>query len=285
MEGSDIQWTNDTFNAVEGCEKVSAGCKNCYAEARNDRFHGGENWGPGSPRLMRSPAYWNGPKKWNREAEKAGVRRRVFAGSLCDVCEDHPDWIEPRKRLAGIILSTPWLDWQMVTKRPENYRRLWDPFFGDAWPANVWALTSVENQEEADRRIPHLLRVPAKVRGLSMEPLLGPVDLSRIPWGGIATDVLRGWENPAHGLHWLIIGGESGSKARPFDLAWAREIIRQAEGSGVAVFMKQLGSSPRQDSLSARAQGSIVGIRDSHGGDESEWPLDLRNRRAFPVAS
>lgn len=158
---TDIQWCDHTFNAVEGCEKVSAGCKHCYAEARNDRFHAGENWGPGSPRLLRSPSYWLGPKKWNREAEKAGVRRRVFAGSLCDVCEDHPDWVEPRKRLAGIVLETEWLDWLFVTKRPENYRRLWDPFFGDAWPRNVWAGCTVENQEMANVRIPELLRVPA----------------------------------------------------------------------------------------------------------------------------
>ena len=175
------------------------------------------------------------------------------------------------------------------------------------WPLpNVWIGTSVEDQASADKRIPHLLRVPAVVRFLSMEPLLGPVDLRRILWpdkGGHRVDVLRFgyWETERNTggfvnhsdmhtmfgrpIQWIIVGGESGPKARPFDLAWARSLMEQADGTDCAVFMKQLGARPFVEVHGVHAERiRPPRVRDSHGGVEAEWPADLQGRRAFPVA-
>ena len=246
--------------------------------------------------------------KWNREAEQAGKRARVFCASLADVFEDHPaiDASGARARLFALIEATPMLDWQLLTKRPENMVRFAPASWAKAWPTNVWAGCTVEDQPSADKRIPHLLRVPAVVRFLSMEPLLGPVNLH--PWlckhGNPARpeQQMSSFCDAADVLHWIIIGGESGPKARPFDLAWARAIMKQADDAGCAVFMKQLGARPLiesrtptdEDKTEYRAKrgrrGTLdaietyLALTDSHGGDPSEWPADLQGRRAFPVA-
>lgn len=288
-KASGIQWTNHTFNPWWGCEKVSPGCKHCYAETFAARpIHvlpgGGKGalpiWGGASTvRRFFGDGHWRDPVAWNRAAEKAKTRARVFCASMADVFEDRRDLDAHRARLFELIEATPWLDWQLLTKRPQNMARLAPDRWRDGWPENVWAGCTVENQEESDRRIKHLLMVPARVRFLSMEPLLGPADLD--PWFttiGAPEDRLP----PEQALHWIIVGGESGKGARPFDLAWARDLIRQCDAAGVAMFLKQLGSNPHQDDLSARAFGSLAGVRDSHGGEENEWPLDLHGRRAFP---
>ena len=135
----------------------------------------------------------------------------------------------------------------------------------DPWP-NVWLGTTVEDQQRADERLPHLVSVPAVVRFLSCEPLLERVDLTRwLPWGF------------RRGIDWVIIGGESGPGARPFMLHWARDLVAQCRGAGVAPFVKQLGSRPT-DSI------TDVHLRDSAGGDMAEWPADLRVRE-FPVVT
>lgn len=154
---SNIEWTDHTFNPVRGCTKVSAGCAHCYAETmskRNPKVLG--IWGDNGTRVVASETMWREPRKWNVEAFRNHTRRRVFCASLSDVCEDRPEWVSPRLRLKELIEDTPYLDWQLLTKRPENYLRL---FWKSNWPRNVWAGTSVENQEAADKRIPHLLRV------------------------------------------------------------------------------------------------------------------------------
>jgi protein gp37 len=169
-------------------------------------------------------------------------------------------------------------------------------FFSRNWPLpNIWLGVSVENQKYADERIPVLLQTPAAVRFISAEPLLGPVDLSRIRTEEESLDVLNGlgshhsWRSSVAivGLDWVIVGGESGPGARPFDLAWARSIVQQGQAAGVACFVKQLGRFPMQDGLAPdgcsipAAGGSAFGLRDRKGGDPDEWPPDLRVRQ-FP---
>ena len=171
-QNTEIAWTDATFNPWIGCSKVSDGCRNCYAEvdtfARRERARGLELWGPKAARHVTSESYWKQPLKWDREARAAGVRRRVFCASMADVFEDRPDLVEPRQRLSDLVLSTPSLDWLLLTKRPENAARLWleAGVTNDAWSDNVWLGTTVEHQAAANKRIPHLLAVPARVRFL-----------------------------------------------------------------------------------------------------------------------
>ena len=126
---SKIEWTDHTFNPWWGCEKVSPGCAHCYADAFAKRLGHGTTrpklWGPGSERKVASEAMWREPIKWNRSAEKAGKRARVFCASMADVFEDRPDLLVPRARLFRLVAATPHLDWLLLTKRPENAARLW----------------------------------------------------------------------------------------------------------------------------------------------------------------
>lgn len=305
-ETTTIAWCHATFNAWEGCSKVSDGCKNCYAETRANRF-GTAKWGPQGTRRIASESYWRQPHKWNREAAKAGERHRVFCASLADVFEGRESMPESawapveaaRVRLFHLISETPHLDWLLLTKRPENVRRFAG---GDGlprtWPENMppnaWIGTSVEDQQNADTRIPHLLEIPARVRFLSCEPLLGEVDLKpwlrcgecqgktwdRIDYDAIPCPVCGG--DFAPGIHWVIVGGESGGGARPFDLAWARTLRDQCQKSGVAFFMKQAGANPHAWKASHEypTDGSTYPLHlvDRKGGDPEEWPEDIRVR-------
>jgi protein gp37 len=314
---SHIQWTDHTFNPWDGCTKVSAGCKHCYAETRNLRFAAGANWGKGAPRRRTSAANWRLPLRWNQIAKLAdefwdavqdpscpsdvreGVlpyhRPRVFCASLADWLDDEVP-IEWLADLLQLIHDTPNLDWLLLTKRPENWETRvrnavpTDPAaFGwrMAWlnghaPANVWIGASVEGQENADRRIPELLKIPARVRFLSCEPLLSDVDLfgcDTVAAGSMPKNSML-W--PSDLIHWVIVGGESGfgDKCRECDLAWIRSLIEQCESAGVPVFVKQLGS---RRTNSAQPDGDLAQFAFTHpkGGDIAEWPEDLRVRR-FP---
>lgn len=225
---TEIAWTDHTFNPWIGCTRVSPGCKNCYAEARDARYGEGL-WGKDAPRRVTSDQNWRQPIKWNRAAEADRERRRVFCASLADVFEDRPDLLISRGRLFGLIAETPWLDWQLLTKRPENVRRLVPlPWVGipGAWPANVWIGTTVEDQTRADERIPHLLRIPAAVRFLSCEPLIGRVDIDGMTWRDIG---------------WCIVGGESGPNYRALDIDHARNLRDQCNQYDVPLFFKQVG--------------------------------------------
>lgn len=252
MENSKIEWTDHTANFWWGCFKVSPGCKNCYAETLSHRF--GKNiWGPAATtdRELKENI-WKELPKWNAKAKADGVRRRVFVQSMSDFFEAHPQVLSVRQRALELMLKCDWLDFQVLTKRPENILRMTPKWFQDDWPENVWPGTSVENQEMADQRIPELLRVPAKVRFLSMEPLLGPVDLSGRTVDGVWIDreyadipdnyELRdiidaeGWP-----ISWVIVGGESGPHARPMHPDWARAIRDQCQAAGVPFFFKQWG--------------------------------------------
>jgi protein gp37 len=238
-ENSKIEWTDHTFNLVWGCQRVSPACQNCYAEAFSHRL-GKDLWGPNKERQVMSESYWKQPLKWDRQAAKAGVRRRVFCSSMADVFEDHPTVNQERVKLFALIDQTPNLDWLLLTKRPENIKRLW-PFgwYDDrfTWP-NIWLGTTVENQEYADKRIPHLLSVPAKVRFLSCEPLLGALNLNSY----LNT---KFWDLGCYAYHdkidWVICGGESGHGARPMHPDWARSLRDQCVNAGVAYHFKQWG--------------------------------------------
>jgi len=222
------------------------------------------------------------------------VRPRVFCSSMADVFEDHPEIASQRERLWPLIAATPHLDHLLLTKRPENMIRFAPEAWREAWPANVWAGATVATQSMAEIRLPHLLRVPARVRFLSVEPMLSEVSLEEVRclsgmadsvlggecWGDCACDSVWGYEpgcrrNGGDGtltkkVHWVICGGESGPKARPMDLEWARSLRDQCADARVPFFMKQLGE--------AWARESGTWNDDSHGGSPELWPDDLRVR-------
>ncbi len=296
-----IAWTDHTFNPWRGCTKVSAGCANCYAEKMSHRNPAvlGE-WGPAGRRVMAAPSYWRLPVQWDAAAKRDGVRRRVFCASLADVFEARPELDAPRRSLFAAIAATPNLDWLLLTKRPENITRL----MPEAGLPNVWLGTSVEDQKTADERIPLLLEVPAAVRFVSYEPALGPVRFDRIATEELGRlDALRGFHFvdghnepvPTPRLDWLIFGGESGAKARPCDVAWARSVVEQCREAGVPCFVKQLGARPVPlapmrlpsfDAFTGRHHRGWIedgphAISDPAGADPAEWPEDLRVRE-FP---
>lgn len=243
-ENTGIEWTDATFNGWSGCAKVSPGCANCYAANLPPNMRRGAEWGEGRPRIVASEAYWAQPHAWNRKAEKAGKRMRVFCASVADVFEARDDLDPHRERLFNLIIETPWLDWQLLTKRPEHAAAWWEAREAEArrdgceawWPSNAWIGTSVENQEMADLRIPHLKRIPAEVRFLSCEPLLGPVNLLFAAFDGGSFSAMEG-------IHWVVVGGESGrgNGIRPMHPDWARQIRDDCKQAGVPYLFKQWG--------------------------------------------
>lgn len=237
-KNSSIEWTHHTFNPWWGCVKVSEACRNCYAESWAKRV-GSRVWGSGRERRFFGDRHWRQPLRWNREAEDARVRRRVFCASMADVFEGRSDLNRPRERLWDLIEETPWLDWLLLTKRPERVGE--HAPWRKEWPRNVWLGTSVEDQFWAERRIPALLRYAAAVRFLSCEPLLGPLDLS----GWLSPKGSGGTEgNRSHwmgGVDWVIAGGESGPRARPMNPEWARSLRDQCNAAEVPFHFKQWG--------------------------------------------
>jgi protein gp37 len=282
-EQTKIQWCDHTFNPWIGCAKVSPGCANCYAAvdtpARVARAQGEELWGRLASRRVTSDANWRKPPAWDREALAAGERRRVFCASQSDWLEDREDLVAPRARLLELVEATPNLDWLLLTKRPEGYYARMREITGE-WhlPAhyplpNAWIGASVEDQSRADVRIPALIAIPAAIRFLSVEPLLGPVDLS--PWLGQDT------------IRWVIVGGESGPAARPCNLYWIRDVLDQCRAAGVACFVKQLGARIFFDATRGTRYDDHTYYKssDTKGGDPDEWPGDLRVREFPSVAA
>jgi protein gp37 len=366
--GTSIEWTDATWNPIRGCSRVSAGCKNCYAERMAVRMSGPGQWGrgfaEGGPRSGRRGG-WTGkvalipekladPLRWKKP-------RRVFVNSMSDLFHE----ALPNEAIAavfGAMAAAPWHTFQVLTKRASRmaswftwyesdhnkgrYRhpeiiehaaataRRAGEVLGllqagpldrvadllcvaanasagqDTWPLqNVHVGVSVEDQAAAEERVPLLLKTPAAVRWVSYEPALGPVDFTAI-------------ESPDGKtfLDWIVVGGESGPGARPFDVAWARSVLQQCrersrEESGVPVFVKQLGARPHDGYLTAKeivegergrprpadqplteaAAAEILGpdfadvplirpvhLKDRKGGDMAEWPEDLRVRD-FPI--
>jgi protein gp37 len=242
-ERTEISWTDATFNPWIGCTQVSPGCDGCYAKAMMDDRYGRAKWGAGQPRVRTSEANWRQPLSWNRKAEREGRRLRVFCASLADVFDNEvPDaW---RLDLFRLIRGTPHLDWQLLTKRIGNapimlgnVRLLADEYIEPfPWP-NVWIGATVVNQEEYDRDIGKLLRLPAAVHFLSVEPMLGPIDMRM---GGASMPDYAD-HRPLASLDWVIVGGESGPKARPAHPDWFRSLRDQCAAAGVPFHFKQWG--------------------------------------------
>lgn len=232
-ESSAIEWTDHTFNIAWGCTKVSPGCKHCYAEG-TATWRGHDVWGPDKPRRILSDAYWREPLKWNKTASHLRVMARVFCSSMADVFEDHPTLEAQRARLWPLIGETPWLQWLLLTKRPENVARMVPPSWL-TWPANVLPGFTAEDQEWFDRRhgaaTRSLLPTPWFV---SYEPALGPIDFGAM-----------------FGISWLIMGGESGqrARARPMMLSWVRSARDQATRLEVPFFLAQKLEDGRKVSL------------------------------------
>ena len=322
-----IEWTDATWNPVTGCTKVSPGCAHCYAETFAERFRGlpGHPFEQGFdlklwPERLAKPFTWKKPRK-------------VFVNSMSDLFHEAVPF-EFIDRVFAVMALTPQHTYQVLTKRPERMREylttivVRDGFSYGAqeriaaqiqaildenpveliafwgWPLpNVWLGTSTENQYWADIRIPELLATPAAVRFLSCEPLLGPLDLRHVgktdptDTGFDALYCDADWEGTLGDatIDWVIVGGESGPKARPFDLAWIRSIVAQCKAAGTACFVKQLGAKPYTSDLGAlaaplavrrsrlQADGSVhYNLRDRKGGNPDEWAEDLRVRE-WPV--
>jgi len=257
---SAIEWTDATWNPWQGCHKVSPGCKFCYMYREKKQY------GQDPAVVIRSkPHTFNLPLRLKAPA-------RVFTCSWSDFFIEEADgW---RLDAWDIIERTPHLTYQILTKRPERFRAglpFWWWLQQKPPMPNVHLGVSVEDQATADERIPLLLQTPTAVRWISYEPALGPVDLRPFLWkiDDLAGDVR---------VDWVVIGGESGPGARPFDLAWARSAIAQCRAAGVPVFVKQLGAQPFYRIPEGTAG---LGLRDRKGGSMEEWPDDLRVRE-FP---
>jgi len=272
-----IEWTDHTFNPWWGCAAVSPACKHCYAETFAARF--GVEWGIKAERKPASEKYWRKPVAWNAAAEKAGQRARVFCASMADVFEDRRDLDPYRERLFVLIEATPWLDWQLLTKRPEAVMRLVPERWHASFPANVWVGTTVEDQRRAEERIKHLLHIPAAVRFVSCEPLLGAVDLGRWVFDRDAA-LARMMTGPAAmsadqaddyiaeiEIGWVIAGGESGPGARPMHPDWARRLRDLCASAGIPFFFKQWGEwapytvEPGKDLGEMLRCGRVVQVR------------------------
>lgn len=362
-ENSAIEWTDNTFNPWIGCAKVHAGCEHCYAEYQFDfRRHTAE-WGVNGTRVLTTSEYWRKPLRWNAEAQKSGQRIKVFCGSLCDVFEDWngpllnhrgdraaiervrgddslcywdpkttlPDvrltrWAtmhDVRKMLFDMIDVTPHLDWQLLTKRPENITRFWGiracqectgrgagncTSCGRNGPeefrANVWLGTSISDQASADAQIPELLkcRKLSPVLFLSCEPLLGPIDLGEWMHSDLECDECdpedsdsclecrgTGVVEAQSLIDWVIVGGESGTNARPMRTDWVRAIRDQCADVEVPFFFKQWGewvpwdlATPAQRGLytvdESPTAGRVVRVGKKLAGNT----LDGRQHLAFP---
>lgn len=273
-EETGIAWCDSTFNPWIGCTKIGPGCDNCYAEADFGQRKKRAAWGPGQPRSRTAAENWKKPILWNKQhwaecpecgwrghygtpshpvcgkcgASAVPARRRVFCSSLADVFDNEvdPQW---RADLFELIESTPNLDWLLLTKRIGNADRMIKQarlaivgssrlVVPDVLP-NLWLGATIVNQQEADRDIPKLLDIPAKVRFLSMEPLLGSVDLGLL--GTLPKQSHPNYTLTHELLNWVIVGGESGPNARPMHPSWVSSLRDQCKAAGVPFLFKQWG--------------------------------------------
>lgn len=301
---SNIEWTDVTWNPVTGCSKVSPGCAHCYAEALSLRFGTSKKpWTPenAAENVVLHPERLDAPLHWRKP-------RRVFVNSMSDLFHE----LVPDSFIVDVFRVMAQAEqhtFQVLTKRPERMRDMLNDQIimcdlscvilpGPRWATwplpNVWLGVSVENQHWADERIPLLLQTPAAVRFISAEPLLGPVNLKQA--GAIRMDT---WHADHGQLDWVIVGGESGPKHRPFDAHWARDIRDQCASAGVPLFVKQLGARPLIEcpecgglnDYGDAGEGTCdvcedqprlrLRLKSRKGGDMDEWPKDLRIRE-FP---
>ena len=238
MKHSNIEWTTHTFNPWIGCTKVSPGCAHCYAETLNKGM-GWTQWGDAGERFRTSPHNWNEPRRWNREAAKTGQRARVFCASLADWL-DYKAPTAWRVELLDLIAECTELDWLLLTKRPESWSARMHEAMGAGshlartWlngmaPHNVWIGVSAEDQTRWGERMKLALEIPAEVRFVSGEPLLGPITM-----GAMRPD-------------WLIVGGESGPGSREMKPEWVRALRDECAATGVRFFFKQWGGVKKKE--------------------------------------
>ena len=209
-----IEWTDATWNPVTGCTKVSPGCAHCYAEAITLRFKRCGPFLPGKTTIRLHEDRLNQPAQWQ-------TPRMIFVNSMSDLFHEEVPFSSVRE-VFEVMEACSWHTYQVLTKRPDRMLEYAESTIGGGkWPSHVWAGVSVENQVWADRRIPILRQVPAAIRFLSCEPLLKPLRLD------------------LDGIQWVIVGGESGHRARPMDASWARDIRDQCLDAIVPFFFKQ----------------------------------------------
>jgi protein gp37 len=222
---TEISWTDHTFNPWWGCTAIAPGCDNCYAAAMDKRTGGSFFDSKVKPRRT-SQANWNKVLTWNRKAEKDGVRRKVFCGSMMDWCDkDAPEGA--LEDLFSIIRMTPMLDWQLLTKRATLIKERLPSDWGDGYP-NVWIGITVEDDNYGYKRLEAFKDIKAKVKFISAEPLLS--DISNAP---------------LEGINWVIIGGESGPGARPMDQYWVDLLMGKCHLLGIPVWFKQWGGNTK----------------------------------------
>ena len=247
---------------------MGPGCDNCYAKGLDGRHLRSaiDHWGPGAPREIARELNWQEPPKWDRRAAAKGIRARVFCASMADVFDKEAPRAA-RHRLWKLVRSTPNLDWLILTKRPQNIQEYLPHDWGSAGYPNVWLGTSCEDRKHGFPRVDALRAIPAKVHFVSCEPLLediSDIDLSNIDW--------------------LITGGESGRKARTFDVAWARALRDLCNKNNVRLFVKQMGARPIECGTPLKFHKTAEGKRDIDGKSTDNFPVDLRIRE-FPDAS
>jgi len=215
---STIEWTNSTWNPVTGCTKVSPACKNCYAETFSERWRGipGHHFEQGFD-LRLWPERIDMPLSWKKH-------RMIFVNSMSDLFHERVP-LAFIQRVFQTMEKAYWHTFQILTKRSERLAEVGPDL---NWPPNVWMGVSIETANYL-WRADHLRKVSAAVRFLSLEPLLGPMDTIDLS-----------------GIHWIIVGGESGPGARPIDAAWIRDIHKQCHREGVPFFFKQWGGAQKK---------------------------------------
>lgn len=264
-----IEWTDRTFNPWTGCTKISPGCDHCYAEGWSKRS-GHVKWG-NNPRKRTTDAYWKAPLVWQTQSAKFlienGRRQRIFCASLSDVFDNKvdPQW---RADLFELIKKTPDLDWQLLTKRPQNIKKMLPNDWGVHGYSNVWLGFTAEDQERFDQRKKYIELIPANVWFVSYEPAIGALSINE--------------DDPKP--DWLIIGGESGGGARPMEPQWVANIIKDCNKYQIAPFFKQWGNY---------ANNPLTGSPDLSTSDRKEIDpfgkggglVEGRILREFPVKS
>jgi len=278
---SKIEWCNHTFNPWWGCTEVSPACDNCYARTFANRLgfaEGGTKfpiWGKDAGRRFFGDKHWNEPVKWNAAAATAGKPAYVFCASMADVMEGHADLHAHRQRLFAVIELTPWLTWILLTKRPQNFRKMLPKTWLESPRPNVIGATTVESQDYMWRAV-ELSKTPFALRAVSAEPMVGPLDFTWVGWTGEhrnPVDLLRGGiVHPIHGLipqsncgkiGWIFGGGESGVGARPLELKWARCLRDQCVSAGTPFLWKQWGEfDANQERVGKHAAGRLLDGRE-----------------------
>lgn len=250
---SKIEWTDHTFNPWWGCTKVSPACDHCYAESFAARVGYSETgsqfpiWGKDEKRRMFGDKHWNEPYKWNAAAAKEGKPAFVFCASMADVMEDHPGLWDQRQRLFAVIELTPWLTWILLTKRPQNFRKMLPKHWLESPRPNVIGATTVESQEYMWRAV-ELSKTPFALRAVSAEPMLGQLDFTDAGAGrheqfNALTGEYTSGSSQRHlpPIGWIFAGGESGHGARPMHPDWARSLRDQCKAAAVPFLFKQWG--------------------------------------------